>query len=214
MRWLLFAVVISAACGGHPPQPMRGVVEGDLGAWKFRRFQPVLDIEVMIEGNRGEGFTASYVADSAEKKGHIEDKDVVNVFVTRYERDDGVVRATVKLARRLAAEQGYQVEEQKIAGARALQINGRGEMWLMWPAKKHVIKIGGRGREDVPKGMISSYADRYPSDLPGGVLEGPLPPGPDEAKPKQEDKQPYDPKNPRPDLDKYDPKKAKVPEKK
>jgi hypothetical protein len=214
MRWLLFAVVLSAACGGHPPQPKRGVVEGDLGAWKFRRFQPVLDIEVMIEGNRGEGFTASYIADAAEKRGHIDDKDVVNVFVTRYERDDGVVRATVKLARRLAAEQGYQVEEQKIAGARALQINGRGEMWLIWPAKKHVIKIGGRGREDVPKAMVSSYADRYPSDLPGGALEGPLPPGPDEAKPKPDDKQPYDAKNPRPDLDKYDPKKVKVPEKK
>jgi hypothetical protein len=213
MRLLLFALVISAACGGHPPQPKRGVVEGDLGSWKFRRFQPVLDIEVMIEGNRGEGFTASYIADAAEKRGHVEDKDVVNVFVTRYERDDGVVRATVKLVRRLAAEQGYQVDEQKIGGARTLTVSGRGETWVMWPAKKHVIKIGGRGRNDVPNGMVSSYADRYPSDLPGGVLEGPLPAGPDDQ-PKPIEKDKYDPSNPRPDLDKYDPKKAKVPEKK
>ncbi len=214
MRLLLAGVVIFAACGGHPPQPKRGVVEGDLGSWKFRRFQPVLDVEVMIEGNRGEGFTASYIADAAEKKGHVEDKDVVNVFVTRYERDDGIVRATVKLARPLAAEQGYAVDEAKIGGARALTINGRGEAWVMWPAKKHVIKIGGRGRDDVPKAMVASYVDRYPSDLPGGVLEGPLPPGPDEGKPRQEEKEPYDPKNPKPDLDKYDPKKAKIPEKK
>ncbi len=213
MRLLLVAVVISAACGGHPPQPKRGVVEGDLGSWKFRRFQPVLDIEVMIEGNRGEGFTASYVADSAEKRGHVEDKDVVNVFVTRYDRDDGVVRATVKLARRLAAEQGYQVDEEKIAGARTLRINGRGETWVMWPAKKHVVKIGGRGRDDVPKGMVESYNDRYPSDLPGGVLEGPLPPGPDDQ-PKPPEKEKYDPNAPKPDLDKYDPKKAKIPDKK
>src|SRR5512135_660970 len=97
LRVLLAAVVIFAACGGHPPQPKRGVVEADLGAWKFSRFQPVLDVEVMIEGNRGEGFTASYASDAALKKGHISDKDVVNVFVTRYERDDGIVRATVKL---------------------------------------------------------------------------------------------------------------------
>jgi hypothetical protein len=213
MRWLLVAVVISAACGGHPPQPKRGVVEADMGSWKFRRFQPVLDVEVMIEGNKGEGFTASYVADSAEKRGHIEDKDVVNVFVTRYDRDDGVVRATVKLARRLAAEQGYQVEEEKIAGARTLRINGRGEQWVMWPAKKHVVKIGGRNRDDVPKGVISSYVERYPSDLPGGVLEGPLPAGPDDAA-KPIEKEKYDPNAPKPDLDKYDPKKAKVPEKK
>jgi hypothetical protein len=112
-----FALVL-VACGGRPPPPKRGVVEGDLGAWRFRRFQPVLDIEVMIEGNRGEGYTASYVADAAEQRGHVDDKDVVNVFVTRYDRDDGIVRATVKLARRLAAEQGYQVDEEKIAGAR------------------------------------------------------------------------------------------------
>ena len=167
----------------------------------------------MIEGNRGEGYTASYVADAAEKRGHVDDKDVVNVFVTRYERDDGVVRATVKLARRLAAEQGYQVDEQKISGARTLTINGRGETWVMWPAKRHVIKIGGRGRVDVPNGMVSSYTDRYPSDLPGGVLEGPLPPGPDDQ-PKPIEKDKYDSNNPRPDLDKYDPKKSKVPEKK
>ncbi len=213
MRYLLPAAVMFAACGGHPPPPKRGVVEADLGAWKFRRFQPVLDIEVMIENNKGEGYTASYVADAAEKRGHVEDKDVVNVFVTRYDNDDGIVRATVKLARRLAAEQGYAVDEQKIAGARTLLISGRGESWVMWPSKKHVVKIGGRGRDDVPKAMVASYADRYPSDLPGGALEGPLPPGPDD-KPKTETKEPYDPKNPKPDLDKYDPKKSKLPQKK
>jgi len=61
--------------------------------------------------------------------------------------------------------------------------------------------------------MVASYADRYPSLLPGGALEGPLPPGPDDG-PKPETKDPYDPKNPRPDLDKYDPKKPKLPDKK
>jgi hypothetical protein len=210
---LAFGLVLGlVSCGGHAPPPKRGVVEGDLGAWHFRRFQPVLDIEVMIEGNRGEGYTASYLSDEADKSGHISDKDVVNVFVTRYERDDGVIRATVKLARRLAAEQGYQVDEQKIGGARALTINGRGESWVMWPSKLHVVKIGGRGRDDVPKEMIASYADRYPSLLPGGALEGPLPPGPDAA-PKS-DKEKYDPDAPKPDFDKYDPNKAKLPPKK
>jgi hypothetical protein len=214
MRWWLVACVVTLiACGGKPPIPKRGVVEGDVGAWKFRRFQPVLDVEVWVENNKAEAYTASYVAETAEKQGHVEDKDVVSVFVTRYDRDDGVLRETVKLVRRLAAEGGYQVDEDKIGGARALTINGHGESWVMWAAKKHVVKVGGRGRDTVPAAMVESYADRYPSVVPGGVLEGPLPPGPDNQGPKDE-KQEYDPNAPKPDLDQYDPKKSKLPDKK
>src|SRR5262249_5155529 len=143
VRLLTIALAFATACGGHPPQPKRGVVEGDLGAWKFRRFQPVLDVEGWVEDNKAQAYTASSVTDSGEKTGHVEDKDVVNVFVTRYERDDGVLRETVKLARRLAAEQGYQVDENKIGGARALTINGHGESWVLWAAKRHVVKVGG-----------------------------------------------------------------------
>ena len=212
MRALFVTVLLAVtACGGRPPVPARGVVEADLGAWKFRRFQPVLDVEVWVEGNKGEAFTASYVSDHAEKTGHVEDKDVVNVFVTRYAKDEGVLRETVRLVRRLAAEGGYQVDETKIGGARALTINGHGESWVMWAARQHVIKVGGRGRDSVPDGMVASYADRYPSVVPGGALEGPLPPGPGD-RPKPENKEKYDPANPHPDLDKYDPKKARLPE--
>ena len=211
--WLLACLVTLVACGGKPPIPKRGVVEGDLGSWKFRRFQPVLDVEVWVENNKAEAYTASYVAEDAEKRGHVEDKDVVNVFVTRYEKDDGVLRETVKLVRRLGAEGGYQVDEHKIGGTRALTVNGHGETWVMWAAKKHVVKVGGRGRDSVPEGGVESYADRYPSVIAGGVLEGPLPPGPDNTVEK-EDKPEYDSTNPRPDLEKYDPKKAKIPDKK
>jgi hypothetical protein len=214
MRLLLLVLITVAACGGTPPLPKRGVLETDLGGWKFRRFQgPLLDIEVWVEGNRGEAYSASYVTAAAEKSGRVRDDDIVNVSVTRYERHDGVVRATVKLARRLAAENGYQVEEGKIAGARALTIKGAGETWVMWPATSHVVKVGGRGRSEVPKSMVERYAERYPSKLPGGALEGPLPPGPDEA-PKTEPKEEYDPKNPKPDMDNYDPKRVKIPERK
>src|SRR6185295_9709683 len=183
MRALFVVIVMTAlACGGHPPVPKRGVVESDLGSWKFRRFQgPLLDVEVWVEGNKAEAYSASYITADAEKRGRIEDRDLVNVFVTRFTSPDGVVRATVKLARRLAADNGYQVEEDKIAGGRALSITGRGEAWVMWPSNQHVVKVGGRGRSDVPKSMIELYVDRYPSQLPGGALEGPLPPGRDEV---------------------------------
>jgi hypothetical protein len=216
MRALFAAVVLMAlACGGHPPIPKRGVVESDLGGWKFRRFQgPLLDVEVWVEGNKAEAYTASYITADAEKRGHIDDKDLVNVFVTRYQSPDGVVRATVKLARRLAQDGGYQVEEDKIAGARTLTIVGRGEAWVMWPSNKHVVKVGGRGRSEVPKSMVENYVDRYPSQLPGGALEGALPPGPDDtpARSKRVEKPEYDANNPRPDIEHYDPNKVKLPD--
>lgn len=211
MRAALFVVVIAAACGGAPPVPERGVVEADLGAWKFRRFQgPLLDVEVWIDGNQGEAFSASYITTDAEKRGRIEDKDLVNVIVTRYEKPDGVVRETVKLVRRLAQEKGYQVDEAKIEGVRALTITGPGEAWVMWPSTTYVVKVGGHGRSNVPSSIVESYGERFPSKLPGGALEGPLPPGPEEA-PKKDEREPYDPKNPRPDLDNYDPDRVKLP---
>ena len=203
----------ATACGGAPPIPARGVVEADLAGWKFRRFQgPLLDVEVWVEGNRAEAFSASYITAAAEARGKIADTDLVNVFVTRFARPDGVVRATVKLARRLASEGGYQVEEGKIGGARALTITGRGEAWVLWPSDRHVVKVGGRGRTDVPKAMVEPYAERYPSRLPGGSLEGALPPGPEDAPKKKDPKPAYDPTNPRPDAEHYDPTKVKLPE--
>jgi len=210
--WVLACLVTFIACGGKPPIPKRGVVESDLGSWKFRRFQPVLDVEVWVENNKAEAYTASYVSEEAEKRGHVEDKDVVNVFVTRYEKNDGVLRETVKLARRLAAEAGYQVDEHKVGGTRALTINGHGESWVLWASKKHVVKVGGRGRESVPESLVSSYADRYPSSVPGGALEGPLPAGPDNQGPKPGEKEEYDPNNPKADLDKVDSSKLKLPD--
>lgn len=210
--WVFACVVTLFACGGNPPIPKRGVVENDLPGWKFKRFQHVLDIEVWVENNKAEAFAASYIPTDADKRGHVEEREVVNVFVTRYEKDDGVLRETVKLARRLAAEAGYTVDEKKLGGARTLTINGHGEAWAMWAAKGAVVKVGGRGREDVPEAIVEEYADRYPSKIPGGALEGALPAGPDNSGPRPEEKEEYDSTNPKADLDKYDPKKTKLPE--
>ncbi|MDX2094139.1 MAG: hypothetical protein SFX73_40285 [Kofleriaceae bacterium] len=216
MRSALVVLVLLVACGGRPPVPTRAVVESDLGSWKFRRFQgPLLDVEVWIDGNKGEAFSASYITGDAEKRGQIADKDLVNVIVTRYEKPDGVVRETVKLVRRLAQEKGYQVDETKIEGVRVLTITGPGEAWAMWPADKAVVKIGGQGRTNVPSSVVEDYGDRYPSKLPGGSLEGPLPPGPEEKiQTNPEDAEDYDPNNPKANLDNYDPNKVKLPEKK
>lgn len=207
----LIVAAVLVACGGRPPPPPRGVVEGDIGDWKFRRYQEVLDVEVWIDGNRGVAYTATYARGAAEKVNRLTDEDIATAFVTRYERDDGVLRETVKFIRRLAQEAGYQVEEKKVGGVRVVVIVGHGEAWAMWSAPKHVVKIGGHGRTGVPEGLVASYGERYPSTLSASVLEGPLPPGPDEAPAEGEPEPEYDPDNPRPDWDKRDPKKVKMP---
>jgi hypothetical protein len=205
--WVV-ALSLLIACGSRPPPPPRGVVEGDLGGWKFRRFQPVLDVEVWVPDNRAEAFTATYVRDEAEKRGRLGDTDLVSVFVTRYEKDDGIQRETVKFVRRLASEAGYQVDESVVGGVRAVTILGHGEAWVLWASPRHVVKVGGRGRDDVPESVVERYGERYPSALASGVLEGPLPAGPEA--PAGGDV-PYDPDSPAPDWDRYDPKKAKAP---
>lgn len=185
-----------AACGGPDKPPKRGVIETNVSKWNFRRYQAVLDIEVWVPKNRAAAHTASYVRKSAEKIGRLDDGDVVNAFVTRYRKDNGISRALVKFARRLAQESGYVVQEKKVDGTRLILVTGAGEAWAMWASRRHVVKIGGRGLEKVPKSVIEAYAERYPSRLKSGVLEGPLPAGPDEEAPAEEE---FDPKNPRPD---------------
>lgn len=205
----LTAGVVAPGCGGRPPVPVRGVGERAIDGWQFRRFQQVLDVEVWVPDNRGQGFAGSYVRGSAERAGRLTDDDVVNVMVTRYQKPDGVLRATVKFARRLAQEAGYTVDEDKVEGVRLVTVAGNGETWAMWASHGHVIKVGGHGRHGVPDAVIDWYGARYPSTMPSGVLEGPLPAGTDEPAPEPD--APYDPDAPRPDWDGYDPTNTKTP---
>ena len=198
MRSWVPALVIAVVAGcGSPKPPARAVIESDVSGWTFQRYQALLDIEVWVPENRAAAHTASYVSRTALKRGRLGDSDVVNAFVTRYSSDDGISAALVKFVRRLAAEAGYQVEEREIAGARLFWVSGSGEVWAIWAAPRHVVKIGGRGRQDVPGDVIEAYAERYPSTIKSGSLEGELPPGLD----PEVETTPFDPENPRPDWD-------------
>ena len=163
-----------AACGGPGAPPKRGVLERDLSGWGFRRYQSVLDIEVWIAKNKAVAHTASYARKSSEKTGHLEERDVVHVFVTRYEEPERVATALVRFVRRLAQQSGYKVRERKIAGIRAFEVQGPSEYWVFWSAAKHVIKVGGHSLEKVPSGLAEAYGDRYSSTVKSGSLEGPL----------------------------------------
>ncbi len=193
---LLVALQLSSACGGNTKPPKRGVIESDVENWGFRRYQSVLDVEVWVSKNRAVAHTASYARKTSEKKGRIDDKDVINAFVTRYKEKRGVRRALVVFARRLAQQSGYKVEEKKISGVRLFEVKGPNERWVFWAAKKHVIKLGGRGVKSIPTDLIDAYAERYPSRIKSGSLEGPLPEGPVEPNVETEE---FDPENPRPE---------------
>jgi predicted nucleotidyltransferase len=206
---IALAVATAPACGGRPPIPPRGVGETAIGGWEFGRFQHMADIEVWVPENRGEAFAGSYVRGAAARGGHLAADDVVNAVVTRYQRPDGVLRATVKFLRRLAQEAGYTVDEEKVEGVRLVVVAGNGERWALWAAGGHVVKLGGRGVTAVPDALIAWYGARYPSTMPRGVMEGPLPAAPDEPGPEPD--APYDPDSPTPDWEGYDPARTQRP---
>lgn len=171
---LLALALLASACGGRLPPPKRRVIESDVSGWHFRRYQHVVDVEVVIAGNSAVAHTASYVRADAVKRGRLEEGDVANAFVTEYERRDGVVRALVVFARRLAQEEGYVVEEERIGGQRVFRVAGHDESWAFWASGRYVVKVGGRGLEKVPSGLVGAYGRRYPSQLRDGVLDAPL----------------------------------------
>ena len=76
--WLCFLVV---ACG--PKLPPRYVIEKDVGPYRYRRYQQVLDVEVPIAGNPAVGYTATYVRGGATVA-------LVPVFVTSYDHAKGL----------------------------------------------------------------------------------------------------------------------------
>lgn len=198
---LLCLAFVIVACGGTPPPPKRGILEHNIDGWKFRRYQQLQDVEVWVKNNTAVAHTSSYVRGSAEKKGSIGDDDLINAFVTRYQEDRGIVRATIVFARRLVQESGYKVDEDERGGVFLLTVSGPNENWVVWPAKKHVIKLGGRYVDKVPKGLIKAYGERYPSRLKNGMLDGPLPEETEveDDEPKDE----YNPDNPTPDWKVY-----------
>jgi hypothetical protein len=197
--WPALALALAApACGGRQPPPKRAVIEGDVESWSFGRYQALLDVEVWVPENSASAHTASYVHRDALKRGRVDEPDVVNVFVTRYESGAGVLPALIRFVRRLSLESGYAVEEREIEGVRLFFVSGAGEVWAMWAADRHVVKIGGRGRDGVPGAIVEVYGEPYPSRIEEGALEGPIPSGPE---PTPESEEPFDPDDPRPDWD-------------
>jgi hypothetical protein len=152
--WPLLTLCLFA-CG--PKLPPRYVVESDVGDYKFRRYQQVLDVEIGIEGNPAVGHTATYVRGG--KTIH-----VVPVFITVYQRAAGL---TETVRQSLRGMSGYDFEITKLSGEYVYRMRAKGaDHWVLWVSGPHLIKLGApEGETEVPEPVLELYLDKYPSDL-------------------------------------------------
>ncbi len=148
--WLLLA------CGGS--LPARYVIERDLDEFAYRRYQKVLDTEIVIESNDAVGHTATYL---------------------RRDRGDAVASASAFIsvyaqARSLCAEvreqleslESYEFSTRDLGGGHAWILDGgAAERWAIWVSGKYMVKIGAPAGEDFPRAVVDAYMDVYPSDL-------------------------------------------------
>lgn len=167
--WWLFALCLFA-CG--PKLPPRYVVESDVGSYKFRRYQQVLDVEIGIDGNPAVGHTATYVRGG--KTIH-----VVPVFITVYQQATGL---TETVRQSLRAMSGYDFDIAKLAGEYVYRMRAAGaDHWVLWVSGPHLVKVGApEGETEVPEELLELYLDKYPSDLDdkGKAREGAASAGP------------------------------------
>lgn len=174
-RLAALLLVLLPACG--PNIPTRFVLERDVGAWSFRRYQRVLDVEIAIEGNEAVGHTATYVQRVARSSRTV---PFTNVFVAVYAEPRGLAAEVRRQVRALAS---YESEVRPYGGGYVWYLDaGPGDRWALWVSGAHVVKVGAGGDlPAVPEDIVNTYMGIYPSDLdphgrarPGTRSEGEL----------------------------------------
>lgn len=152
------AAVLAAIGGCGPSIPPRYVLERDIGALSYRRYQQVLDVEFPVEGNDAIGHTATYVRRSS--RGEV---PYVNVFVTAYAEAPGLAAEIRRQVRTLGS---YEVTVRDVGGGRAWSLDGGdGDRWVLWVSGPRVVKIGGVADDELVRSVVSEYMGLYPSDL-------------------------------------------------
>lgn len=164
MRALALGLLLAAGCGASLPP--RYVVEHDLGDFRYRRYQKVLDVEFPIAGNDAMGHTASYV-----RRDHGDDVVFATAFVTVYERPASLVS---EVRERLTDLGTYRVSVGELDGENVWWLDGGTDRWAVWVSGKHVVKLGAPRGEEIPEEIAEAYVAHYPSDLDerGRAVEG------------------------------------------
>lgn len=167
-----------AACGSS--LPARYVVEQNLGDFRYRRYQRVLDVEFPVHGNEAVGHTASYV-----RRDHGAEVIFATAFVTVYERPSGLV---AEVRDRLDTLGTYRVEVGELEGDHVWWLDGGSDRWALWVSGQHVVKLGAPRGEEIPEDIAETYVDLYPSDLDerGRAEEGAASAGPSHREEEEE----------------------------
>ncbi len=151
----LVTCLVLLGCGASLPP--RFVLEHDLDAFVYRRYQKVLDVEIVIEGNPAVGHTATYVRRDRGRA-----VAFTTAFVSVYERAKALAEETREQLKELASYERSVVE---LEGEYVHRLEGGGERWAIWVSGKHVVKIGAPVGEEFPEGLVAAYLEVYPSDL-------------------------------------------------
>ena len=158
MRRVILGSLVSAllsACGSSLPG--RYVIEHDLGAYAFRRYQKSYDIEIPVAGNQATAHTAAYLQRTAADQ-----VEVVTAFVAVYQKAKSLA-AEARAA--LATLGGYELEPAELYGEHVWLLTGPSEQWCVWVSNNRLVKIGAPAQLAFPETIVAAYADLYPSDL-------------------------------------------------
>lgn len=149
------AGLLLVACGSDLPS--RYVIERDLDALRYRRYQKTLQVEFVVPGNAAQGYTATYLRREGPRVA------VATAFVTVYARPAALA---AEIRERVRALDRYEVSVEELASGYAFVLDGGpDERWAIWVSDRYVVKLGAPEGEPVPEALLEAYMDTYPSDL-------------------------------------------------
>jgi hypothetical protein len=156
-RLALVLCTSTAAIGCGSSLPARYVIEHDLGAYQFRRYQKSLDIEIPVKDNPATGHNAAYLQRTERAVA------VISAFVTVYAHAKALVSETRAGLQALA---GYKLEVGKLAGQHVWLLTGNPDQkWCVWISNNHLVKIGAPTQTEFPDAVVGAYLSTYQSDL-------------------------------------------------
>ena len=157
-RLALCTLCLSALLGCGADLPTRYVLERDAGEFTYRRYQQVLDVELVVPENPATGYTATYL-----RRDHGRDVGIATAFVTVY---DHAPSLAAEARERLATLSRYHLTARELGGGNVWLLDGgENERWAMWVSGRYLIKLGAPAGEDFPEALAEAYMDTYPSDL-------------------------------------------------
>jgi hypothetical protein len=158
MRTLALACAYAAllACGSN--LPARYVIERDAGDFAYRRYQRVLDVEVVVPSNAATGYTATYL-----HRGKQSDVAIATAFVSVYDHPTSLV---AEVHERLTALARYRMSVIELGSGNVWLLDGGpNERWAAWVSNRYLVKLGAPAAEEFPEALVDAYMNLYPSDL-------------------------------------------------